>query len=216
VQACHVKKTHNKNNTMKRSVYLIAAAILLYTTSCSNSQQEPAKTTAELEAEQFPSVATKQERIKRGEYLVAISGCNDCHTPKIMTEQGPAPDTTRLLSGYNSVNELGSFDRAMYSTGQWILFNGELTAGTGPWGTSFAANLTPDPTGMGGWTLDNFKTALRKGKYKGLENSRPLLPPMPWQNLQHMTDEDLESVFDYLQSLKPVNNRVPAPILAQR
>ncbi len=201
---------------MKKSIYLVAAGIVFYAASCSSNKQEPEKVVAEQEAEQFPSVATKQERIKRGEYLVTISGCHDCHTPKIMTEHGPALDTTRLLSGYNSSIALGSFDTAMYRSGQWVLFNGDLTACTGPWGTSFAANLTPDATGLGNWTLENFKTALRKGKFKGIEASRPLLPPMPWQNFQHLTDEDIECVFDYLQALKPVNNRVPDAVLAQR
>jgi len=198
---------------MKKYIILAAASVLLYTSSCSNQTQEAA---APAEAEQFASVATQQEKIKRGEYLVTIAGCHDCHTPKIMTPQGPALDTGRILSGYNSNVAFVPADSNITRTGQWVLFNADLTAGTGPWGTTFAANLTPDPTGMGGWTFENFKTALRKGKYKGLENSRPLLPPMPWQNLQHLTDEDMECMFDYLQSLKPVNNRVPAPILAQR
>ena len=49
------------------------------------------------------------------------------------------------------------------------------------------------------------------GKYKGLENSRPLLPPMPWQMYQNMTNEDLRSVFAYLKSLPAIKNVVPAP-----
>jgi mono/diheme cytochrome c family protein len=35
---------------------------------------------------------------------------------------------------------------------------------------------------------------------------------MPWQMAGQMTDEDLEAVFTYLQSLPPVKNRVPAPV----
>lgn len=54
--------------------------------------------------------------------------------------------------------------------------------------------------------------ALRKGKYKGLENARDLLPPMPWFNFSHLTDEDLKAMFAYLKSTKPVNNVVPPPI----
>ena len=48
--------------------------------------------------------------------------------------------------------------------------------------------------------------------YKGLEGSRPLLPPMPWQNLVNMKPEDMKAVFAYLKSTKPVENVVPAPI----
>jgi mono/diheme cytochrome c family protein len=38
--------------------------------------------------------------IKRGEYLSMIGGCNDCHSPKLMTPAGPAPDPARMLSGH--------------------------------------------------------------------------------------------------------------------
>ena len=53
----------------------------------------------------------------------------------------------------------------------------------------------------------------REGKYKGLDGSRPLLPPMPWPNFAQMTDEDLKAVFAYLKSTKPVRNIVPTPIM---
>ena len=94
----------------------------------------------------------------------------------------------------------------------WALMSMDLTAAVGPWGTSFAANLTSDATGIGNWTEEQFERALRHGLYKGLEGSRPLLPPMPWQNLVNMKPEDMKAVFAYLKSTKPVENVVPAPI----
>ena len=36
--------------------------------------------------------AANQEQVKHGEYLVNLGGCNDCHSPKVMTERGPVPD----------------------------------------------------------------------------------------------------------------------------
>jgi mono/diheme cytochrome c family protein len=199
---------------MKKTIYLAAVAgVLLYTASCSNQQETPKVTD---EAEQTAAALDKNESIKRGEYLVTIGGCHDCHTPKVMTPQGPALDTSRLLSGHNGNIPLGNYDTAVTNKGQWVMFNGQVTAFAGPWGLSFAANLTPDETGLGGWTLDNFKKALKEGKYKGIDASRPLLPPMPWQNFAHITDEDIEAIFNYLQSIKPVSNRVPAAMLVQR
>ncbi len=86
-----------------------------------------------------------------------------------------------------------------------------LYAWVGPWGASFAANLTPDKeTGIGNWTVDMFKTVLRTGKYH--DGSRPLLPPMPWQNYAGATDEELNALFAFLQSLPPIANKVPDPI----
>jgi len=132
--------------------------------------------------------------------------------PKKLTARGPAPDMDRFLSGYNSTQPLGEYDKNLVKTGQWVVFNGQNTAFAGPWGVSFAANLTPDATGIGNWTFAQFNKAMRQGKYKGLDNSRSLLPPMPWPNYTSMTDADMNAVFAYLKSLKPVTNAVPAAI----
>ncbi|MGM9507887.1 c-type cytochrome [Larkinella sp. GY13] len=159
-----------------------------------------------------PKKPTQGELVKRGEYLVTIMGCADCHAPKKMTPRGPAPDPDRFLSGYNSAQPLGSYDKNLVKSGQWVLFNGQNTAFIGPWGVSFAANLTPDATGIGNWSEEQFNKAMRQGKFKGLDSGRPLLPPMPWPNYAGMTDADMKAVFAYLKSLKPVSNAVPAPI----
>ncbi|GGM83804.1 hypothetical protein GCM10010967_14540 [Dyadobacter beijingensis] len=158
------------------------------------------------------SVASSDDVVKRGEYLVTIMGCADCHAPKKLTPQGPAPDMDRFLSGYNASQPLGTFDKSILKTGEWVVFNGQSTAFAGPWGISFAANLTPDETGIGTWTFEQFNTAMRKGKFKGLENSRPLLPPMPWFNYVNLADGDMRAIFAYLKSIKPVSNVVPSHI----
>jgi hypothetical protein len=75
---------------------------------------------------------------------------------------------------------------------------------------SFAANLTPDPTGLQGWTADYFIQTMRTGKHWG--TGRAILPPMPWFNVAGLTDADLRAVFAYLQALKPIANQVPLPI----
>jgi hypothetical protein len=79
------------------------------------------------------------------------------------------------------------------------------------WGSS-EAYLTPDETGIGNWTEEQFKKALTQGKYKGLDGGRMLLPPMPWVNYTKMADADVKAIFAYLKSIKPVNNLVPQPI----
>ena len=153
---------------------------------------------------------SKEELVARGKYLVNTSACHDCHTPKIMTPAGPDFDTTRLLSGYPSSVPIPKVNKDALK--DWILFGQDLTSAAGPWGLSFAANLTSDETGTGNWTEEQFMRAIRKGKYKGLEGSRDLLPPMPWQVYRGMTDADLKAIFAYLQTTKPVSNIVPAPI----
>jgi hypothetical protein len=148
------------------------------------------------------------DQIARGHYLVSIMGCNDCHSPKVMTPQGPVADTTRLLSGHPSKMPIGAVDQN--TSKEWLLFSPNLTAFVGPWGTSYAANISSSESGIGNWTEEQFFRAIREGKYKGLANSRPLLPPMPWQEFRHATDEDLSAIFAYLKSTPPVDNVVPA------
>jgi hypothetical protein len=80
----------------------------------------------------------------------------------------------------------------------------------GPWGTTFAANLTPDDTGIGTWTETQFKNALTHGKLKGLNGSRMIMPPMPWQNFVALKDKDVKAIYYYLKSLPPYKNIVPS------
>ncbi|MEO7960627.1 MAG: c-type cytochrome [Ginsengibacter sp.] len=147
----------------------------------------------------------------RGEYLVSIMGCDDCHSPKNMTPQGPELDMAHRLSGYPAQRALAKINPDVVKNG-WVLFDGDLTAAVGPWGASFSANLTGDSTtGLGNWTEEQFKIAMTQGKAKGLEKSRDLLPPMPWQNFSHLHDEDIKAIFAYLKSLPHVKNVVPQP-----
>ena len=159
---------------------------------------------------QTPAAPTEAEMVQRGQYLVEIMGCGDCHTPKIMTDKGPAPDPKRLLSGHPADEKLPPFpDPKKAYSGEWALFSPGLTAGVGPWGINYSANLTPDETGLGNWTFENFKKALTEGKSKGQDGGRMLMPPMPWQNYVNMKDEDLRAMFSYLKSIPPVKNIPP-------
>jgi len=160
----------------------------------------------------FAGDVSKKGQIERGEYLVSVGGCNDCHSPKIFTPMGPIPDTTRLLSGHPANSKLPQVPEGVLGLDQWgVLVSGDLTAWVGPWGTSFTRNLTPDvATGLGSWTEDIFIKAIRTGKDMG--EGRAILPPMPWPEYRKMTDDDLKAIFAYLQSLKPIENAVPDPI----
>jgi len=152
--------------------------------------------------------ASNGDRAARGKYLVEVIGCSDCHTPKTMGPKGPELDKTRLLSGHPEGTVLPP---APAQQGPWIASAAwDLTAWSGPWGVSYAMNLTPDEnTGIGSWSEETFVGALRTGRHMGV--SRPILPPMPWEMYRNMSDEDLKSVYAYLRTLKPVHNRVPEP-----
>jgi len=145
-----------------------------------------------------------------GEHLVTVSACHDCHSPKKMTPNGLEIDSNLLLSGHPSqMPDIGIDRKEMEQKGLGV--TQDLTAWVGPWGISYTANLTSDPTGIGSWTEGQFIYAIRNGKYKGMENSRPLLPPMPWQMYRNFSDDELKAIFAYLKSTKPIKNVVPAP-----
>ncbi len=185
---------------MKKVLYVLGFAVIA---GCSS---KGADTT-----EVANKVATEAELVARGMYLVTVAGCPDCHSPKVFNEHGMQIDKERFMSGHPEGTVLPEIDTKALNPGHWVLFSGDLTAAVGPWGITYAKNLTPDETGIKGWTSEVFTKAMRTGKHMGLEAERPIMPPMPWENVAKMTDEDLNAVFTYLQSLKPVKNIVPNP-----
>jgi mono/diheme cytochrome c family protein len=152
-------------------------------------------------------------RVARGRYLVTIASCNDCHTPLKMGPKGPEPDMDRMLSGHPEQMVMPA-PPSLAPEAPWNWAGaGTLTSFAGPWGISYAANLTPDRnTGLGIWSREMFVKALRTGRHMG--QSRPLLPPMPWRGIAQMTDDDLGAVYAYLRTIPPVHNRVPEPVIA--
>ncbi|GAB4411930.1 MAG: c-type cytochrome [Bacteroidia bacterium] len=190
------------------SVLAISLAWSLWFGACAPA---PAPDTSEAAV---ATVSDSAALIERGRYLVSFGGCNDCHSPKRMGPQGPEIVPGLLLSGYPAEMPVPPFDSKMLKDG-FAMLTPDLTAAAGPWGISFAANLTPDETGLGNWTFAQFKKALTQGKYKGMDGGCDLLPPMPWINYVELTDEDLGAMFAYLQHIPAVNNLVPAPIPPQ-
>ena len=189
---------------MRRMLCLFGAVLFV---AC---QQAPPPAAEEPPPPDPAAVAAAQ--VERGKYLVTIAACHDCHTPKTMTDKGPAPDMSRELSGHPADAKLAEIPKGVLGPGKWeAMFNDHLTAWAGPWGVSFTRNLTPHPaTGLGSWTEEMFIKTIRNGKQQG--EGRDLLPPMPWQMYAQMTDEDLKAVWAYLRSLPPIDNAVPDPI----
>ena len=111
------------------------------------------------------------DEAKRGRYLAQIAGCNDCHTAGY-AESGGRIEESKWLTG----------DRLGWS---------------GPWGTTYAANLR---LGVKDMSADQFVTLARS----------PLRPPMPWFNLRDMKDSDVKAIYAYLKHLGPAGEPAPA------
>jgi hypothetical protein len=182
------------------SAILVTIIILTAAVACNEIKSEGST----------PPIADSVHLVQHGQYLVNAIGCDDCHSPKKMGPHGHEVDSALRFSGYPAGRPLPTFDTG--TAKKWILFGGDLTSTVGPWGVSFSANISSDPTGIGSWTEAQFLRCMREGKWKGLEQGRPLLPPMPWENFGKLSDEDLRSIFAYLKPTKPDNNTVPPPI----
>ncbi len=149
-----------------------------------------------------------------GKHLVLIGGCNDCHTPKKMGPNGPELDNSLTLSGHPSgmPSIVGDIADRRGNELKGLTVTRDLTEWAGPWGVSYSANLTPDPTGIGNWQEENLKVVFREGKFKGIPSSRSILPPMPWEMFKNLSDHEISAIFAYLMTLKPINNVVPSPL----
>jgi len=144
--------------------------------------------------------------VERGKYLVSITGCHDCHSPK--KDAAGHVDETRPLSGRPATTPAPSTTAGEIHTAL------DLTAWTGPWGTTYASNLTPDTTtGLLArrYSEASFVAMFRTGKKP---NGAGILPPMPYEMYANMTDDDLKAIWAYLQTIKPVRNQVPANVPA--
>src|SRR4051812_19441045 len=127
-------------------------------------------------------VQAAEEPAKRGEYLVHLGGCGDCHTP-----------------GYF----LGKADASRYLGGSDVGF--EIPG----LGTFVGPNLTPDEkTGLGTWSKEQIVAAIEKGQ---TPEGRMLAPVMPWHDFAHLTETDAFAIAAYLKSLKPIDHKVAGP-----
>jgi mono/diheme cytochrome c family protein len=113
--------------------------------------------------------------IDAGRYLVKLGGCNDCHTPGYVQSNGKSPAEADWLTG----SPLG------YS---------------GPWGTSYPANLRLVLASM---DEAQFLDLAHKGEGR---------PPMPWPSLMAMSNSDLKAIYAYVRSLGPTGAPAPAAL----
>ena len=184
---------------------------LLAVTNVASAQAQRISMTSQTAVSAIATTKDGDNALPRGELLAKFGGCHDCHTPKLMTPRGPQLDASRLLSGHPAHASLPAIPPGVVGPTQWgAVASNDATAWVGPWGISFASNLTPDVTGLGGWTAEQFIQTMRTGKHLGV--GRAVLPPMPWFDVGTLTDADLKALFAYLQSLKPISNQVPQPV----
>jgi mono/diheme cytochrome c family protein len=76
-----------------------------------------------------------------------------------------------------------------------------------PLGTIHSTNITPDPeTGIGSWSADDLKRALREGI---AADGRHLFPVFPYPSYTRLRDQDIADLYAFLRTLKPVHAAPP-------
>ena len=159
------------------------------------------------------SVESQDDIVKRGKYLVdAVAACEHCHTPR----SGAEYDSDMYLAGHPADKRHPQYNFSMMQHNIFLLVSPQLSAFSGPFGTSFATNLTPDKeTGLGEWTEKMFIESMRTGHHQGNKANRKIFPPMPTKHYAKMTDADLKAIWAYLKTIKPIKNEV-SPVLNSR
>ncbi len=120
-----------------------------------------------------------------GRYVSShLSGCADCHTPRNLQDGKFYLDS--LFAGGNF-----PFGEDMET---WYL-------------SAYARNLTPDSeTGIGGWTEEQFLTAVTTGVRP---DSTVLTPHMPYAYYKFWTEEDLRAIYTYLKTVPALKRTAP-------
>ena len=92
--------------------------------------------------------------------------------------------------------------------GQPLAGGGRLNT---PFGYMLAPNITPDPaTGIGLWSSDDFYRALHDGVNRSGED---LYPTMPYDFYTKITRADIDAIYAYLRTLRPVAHLVDVNLL---
>lgn len=124
------------------------------------------------------------DQVAYGKYLVTAASCRECHTQQ----------------------EKGEFKLDLE-------FAGGMEFNFGDGKIVRSANISTDlETGIGGWTMEQFVN-----KFRGYRDSvfvptklkeDEVNTAMPWLQYAGMKDSDLEAIYSYLQTVKPVKNEV--------
>src|SRR5215467_15847585 len=126
-----------------KKIKILSAGIVSAALACSLLQYGCSESTeAKTETSAAPKTLSHAELVSRGKYLISAASCSDCHSPKILTPQGPIPDSTRALSGHPANFPFIPIDKKALKPGNWMLLGPDLTSFVGPFGITYAANLT--------------------------------------------------------------------------
>jgi mono/diheme cytochrome c family protein len=124
----------------------------------------------------------ESDTLAYGKYMITASGCVECHTKD---------NKGQIIAG--------------------LEFGGGREFAL-PGGTIRSANLTPDVNGLKAWTAEQFIKRFKQ--YQDTSFHSPTLGEkdyntvMPWMMYSNMKESDLNAIFKYLQTVKPIANKI--------
>ena len=76
-----------------------------------------------------------------------------------------------------------------------------------PFGTIYSTNITPDrDTGIGRWSEDAFRRAMREGIAR---DGHHLYPAFPYDHYVRISDEDMHALYAFVMTRTPISRRSP-------
>lgn len=118
-----------------------------------------------------------------GRYLITATGCVECHTK--------VDEHAQLIAGTE------------YGGGREFNM---------PWGTIRTANITPDATGIGSWSreqfVNRFKSYVDSNYHSPQLDMSDFNTIMPWTMYGRMTENDLAAIYTFLRTVKPIAHTV--------
>jgi mono/diheme cytochrome c family protein len=134
----------------------------------------------------LPAGGRDYEAAQRGRYLAGEIGfCLDCHTPWRLGQTQPL-DLTRVFGGGRP-----------FSSHDWVV---PAPAPAVVW----SYDLTPDPSGIAGWTADDVAHVLAEGKTPGGTKLCRPMPAGPMGGLGGLTAQDAHDIGLYVTSIPAV------------
>ena len=155
---------------MSRNIHCTVAGLALATLAACG--QAPMAADATAASPPTPAAADDAALLARGEYITVTSGCNDCHSPGFAESGGQTPKA------------------------QWLV--GTTVGWSGPWGTTYPANLRQKVQGMDEATWLDYTATLHTR------------PPMPDFAVRAMSPDDRRALFRFIRSLGAGGEPAPA------
>jgi mono/diheme cytochrome c family protein len=113
--------------------------------------------------------------LEYGRYMADVLDCTTCHTKDPVAEDGSGKDL--YGGGFEFVGADGN--------------------------TLYSSNITPDATGIHGWSYEDFSRAVRDGLAPGG------LVRWPMPRFRSVEEEDLKAIYEYLRTVQPVKKEIP-------